>query len=110
MENQIELLEFISEDGHNPFRNWIRDIKDDKTRARIRIRLNRIRLGNFGDCKSVGKGVNELRISFGAGYRVYYGKSRNDIVILLCGGDKGTQSKDIKIAQKYWSEYKRRIA
>ena len=109
MENsKIELLEYVTEEGENPFHKWLISLKDRAARARIRVRLNRIRLGNFGDCKAVGKGVNELRVDYGPGYRVYYGKSKTTIVILLCGGSKKTQSKDIQLAQKYWSDFKRR--
>ena len=105
---QIRLLEYVAEDGKNVFRTWIRNLKDNTARARIRVRLNRIRLGNFGDCKPVGEGVNELRIDYGPGYRVYFGKSELAVVILLCGGTKKKQSEDIKLAQKYWSDYQRR--
>lgn len=82
---------------------WIdtNSLKDLSARARIRVRLNRVRLGNFGDCKPVGKGVNELRVDYGPGYRIYYGKSKTSIVILLCGGSKKSQAKDIQLAQKY---------
>ena len=71
----------------------------------MRARLNRIRLGNFGDCKRVGGGVEELRIDFGPGYRIYYGRRGSLLVVLLCGGDKGTQARDILTAQKHWKEY-----
>jgi putative addiction module killer protein len=71
----------------------------------VRARLNRIRLGNFGDCKSVGRGVEELRIDFGPGYRLYYGRQGSTVVVLLGGGDKRTQTRDIRIAQKFWEEY-----
>lgn len=106
--SQIELLEYLTEDGRNPFRKWLDDLKDRQARAKIRVRLNRIRLGNFGDCKAVGKGVNELRIPHGPGYRVYFGRNGNTVVILLNGGDKKTQSRDIALAQAYWSDYLRR--
>jgi len=66
--------------------------------------------GNFGDCKSVGDGVAELRVDVGAGYRVYYARHGRDIVILLCGGDKRTQDGDIQMAKRYWAEFKRRNA
>jgi putative addiction module killer protein len=71
----------------------------------VRARLNRIRLGNFGDCKSVGGGVVELRIDFGPGYRVYFGRDGRLVVVLLCGGDKRTQARDILRAREYWKEY-----
>jgi len=71
----------------------------------VRSRLNRIRLGNFGDCKSVGGGVEELRIDFGPGYRVYYGREGALVVVLLCGGSKKSQARDIVTAQRQWKEY-----
>ena len=81
-------------------------MKDAKTRAKIDVRLGRLRLGNFGDTKSVSKGVYELRIHFGPGYRIYYGQEGTKIIILLCGGDKNSQKKDIKKAILFWEEYK----
>lgn len=106
--SKVELLEYVSDDGKNIFRTWLRKLKDGTARARIRVRLNRVRLGNFGDCKSVGQGVSELRIDYGPGYRVYFGKSRAVVVLLLCGGTKQSQAKDIRKAHKYWVEYQRR--
>ena len=105
-----ELEEYLTSDGKNPFRQWIHSLKDIEARARVRIRLNRIRLGNFGDCRSVGDGVQELRIPYGPGYRVYFGKAGRTIVILLCGGDKKTQNKDIQKAKNYWQDYQRRTS
>lgn len=107
--NPIELLEYVTESGQNPFRNWLEDLRDRQARAKIRVRLNRIRLGNFGDCKRVGRGVSELRIPHGPGCRVYFGRRGNSVVILLFGGDKKTQSRDIALAEKYWDEYLRRL-
>ena len=107
-DSSIQLLVYITEDGENPFHNWLNSLNDRAARARIRVRLNRVRLGNFGDCRPVGKGVNELRVDYGPGYRVYYGRSKTAIVILLCGGSKRSQSKDIPLAQAYWADYKRR--
>lgn len=104
----IEILEYLTVGGQNPFRDWLEDLKDRQARARIRVRLNRIRLGNFGDCKSVGHGVSELRIPYGPGYRVYLGRQGNTVVILLYGGDKQTQPQDIALAQTYWNDYLRR--
>jgi putative addiction module killer protein len=105
----IELLEYVTEKGDNPFHAWLNSLKDRVARARIRVRLNRVRLGNFGDCKPVGKGVSELRVDYGPGYRVYYGKSETYIVILLCGGSKKSQTKDIQLAQVYWDDFQRRV-
>ena len=83
-------------------------LHDRQARAKIRVRLNRIRLGNFGDSKSVGDGVHEIRVRYGPGYRVYFGHKGNTVVILLLGGDKKTQSDDIALAKRYWDDYLRR--
>ena len=84
-------------------------MKDRAARARIRVRLNRVRLGNFGDSKPVGVGVSELRVDYGPGYRIYFSRDGSTVVILLCGRIKNSQSKDIKLAKKYWIDYRRRI-
>ena len=89
---------------------WLERLRDKTALAAIRIRLRRIEAGNFGDSKSVGDGVAELRVDVGAGYRVYYARHGRDIVILLCGGDKRTQGTDIQMAKRYWAEFKRRNA
>ncbi len=81
-------------------------LRDKRAKARIQTRVDRLSLGLFGDWKSVGEGVFELRISEGKGYRVYYGKEGEAIVILLCGGNKSSQTKDIKQAKIYWKDYK----
>ncbi|MDR1691320.1 MAG: type II toxin-antitoxin system RelE/ParE family toxin [Rickettsiales bacterium] len=88
------------------FDDWIAKLKDTVLKAKILGRLNRIALGNFGDHKSVGEGVLELRFTYASGYRIYYTKQGNKIVILLCGGDKSTQTKDIKRAKELASEVK----
>ncbi|MBX3056350.1 MAG: type II toxin-antitoxin system RelE/ParE family toxin [Anaerolineae bacterium] len=105
----IEMLEYLTEDDRNPFREWLEGLRDQQARAKIRVRLNRIRLGNFGDCKSVGSGISELRIPHGPGYRIYFGRKGDTVVILLYGGDKSTQSRDIALAKAYWNDYLRRI-
>lgn len=87
------------------FSKWIDSTKDKRAAAIIRARLNRIRLGNFGDSRSVGGGVEELRIDFGPGYRVYFGRDGTSVVILLGGGSKQTQGRDIHNAQALWKEY-----
>ncbi len=102
------ILTYVKENGSVPFNDWLESLRDKKARAKIRARINRIRLGNLGDCKSVGEGVRELRINFGSGYRVYFAQQGNTIVILLCGGNKDSQNKDIKQAKLYWQDYKRR--
>ena len=82
------------------YKNWFLTLKDKRAKARIDVRIKRVSLGNFGDVEPVGNGVSELRIDYGAGYRVYFVKRGNIIVILLCGGDKSTQSKDIQKARE----------
>jgi putative addiction module killer protein len=100
------LREYITRTGRNPFGGWLRSITDTTTRARIRTRLSRLRLGNFGDTRSVGEGVHELRLDFGPGYRVYYGLIGDIIVLLLGGGDKRSQARDIRDAKRHWREFK----
>ena len=81
------------------FLEWIGALRDVQARARIAKRIDRIALGNFGDSKPVGNGVSELRFTFGPGYRVYYTRRGDVVVILLCGGDKGSQERDIERAK-----------
>ena len=76
------------------------------TQNRIDKRLERLEDGNIGDCQSVGAGVFELRLHFGPGYRIYFGQIENTLVLLLCGGDKASQARDIELAKTYWKEYK----
>jgi putative addiction module killer protein len=80
------------------FDNWFSSLRDRSVKVRVQMRIDRAELGNFGDCEPVGEGVSEMRIHFGAGYRVYFVQRGYEIVILLAGGDKSTQSKDIKTA------------
>ena len=106
MDAQIKTVEsYATPEGRSPFNEWIRSLKDKKAIARILQRIDRVRLGNFGDCRSVGKGVFELRIHFGPGFRVYFGVANEQLIILLSGGDKSSQKKDIVTAQIYWKEY-----
>jgi putative addiction module killer protein len=81
------------------YARWIASLDDDRARARIEVRIYRLALGNAGDVKPVGEGVSELRIDYGPGYRVYLTRRAKALVILLCGGDKRTQSKDIATAK-----------
>ena len=99
---------YITETGKIPFRDWLESLKDIHARAKIRVALDRIRLGNFGHAKSVGEGVHEFKIDYGLGYRVYYAFSGAAIVLLLLGGDKASQSKDIARAKEFWKVFKRR--
>lgn len=81
------------------FRRWREALKDSKLRALIASRLDRLAFGHFGDAKSVGEGVSELRIHYGAGYRIYFCRQGETWIILLCGGDKGSQARDIAVAR-----------
>ena len=82
------------------YSEWFASLKDNKIKAKIGSRINRIRLGNLGDTKSVGGRVFELRCQFGSGYRIYFTKQGKTIIILLCGGDKSTQERDLEKAKK----------
>lgn len=102
----IDIELYTAPSGKNPFIDWLESLKDRKARAQIKVRLDRVRLGNLGDHKSVGNGVMELRISYGPGYRVYFGRVGKKIILLLCGGDKSTQAKDIKKAKEFWDHFR----
>ncbi|MCL2382298.1 MAG: type II toxin-antitoxin system RelE/ParE family toxin [Treponema sp.] len=86
------------------FDKWFANLRDKRAKIRIDIRIKRLAEGNFGDVKPVGEGISEMRIHFGAGYRVYYKDTGKEIIILLCGGDKSTQEADIVRAKKIWRE------
>ena len=99
---------YLTETGEKPFKEWLDSFKDIAARQKVRIRLDRVRLGNLGKNRSVGEGVYELKIHYGPGYRVYYGLDKKTVVLLLLGGDKSSQKKDIAQARVYWQDYKRR--
>ncbi|MCA2938072.1 MAG: type II toxin-antitoxin system RelE/ParE family toxin [Microcystis panniformis Mp_MB_F_20051200_S9] len=101
-----EIERYVTADGQIPFDNWFDSIRVSKTQTIISKRLDRVRMGNLGDYRSVGGGVFELRIDYGPGYRIYFGQVGTTIVLLLCGGDKSTQIKDIRQAQEYWRDYR----
>lgn len=88
------------------FDEWLRGLRDLKGRARIDIRIKRLAEGNAGDVRPVGKGVSELRIDTGPGYRVYYAVRGEEFILLLAGGDKSTQTRDIEKAHALWEEWK----
>lgn len=85
---------------------WLADLRDDRARARIQARILRLSLGNPGDVKPVGEGISEMRIDHGPGYRVYFWQRGEVLVLLLCGGDKSTQDKDIKAAKLIAARWK----
>ena len=87
------------------FANWLRKLRDEQARARIQVRIRRLSLGNFGDAKSVGQGVSELRIDYGPGYRVYLIKHGGLLIVLLAGGTKKTQQADIVKAKALAKEW-----
>ncbi|NMM47635.1 type II toxin-antitoxin system RelE/ParE family toxin [Marinigracilibium pacificum] len=92
------------------FEKWFRKLKDRKAKAKILLRLQRIEdQGNFGDCQPIGEGLSELRIHYAKGYRVYFKEHGDTLVLLLIGGDKSTQSNDIKKAKELWEQYKNKI-
>lgn len=104
----FEIDYYVTERGDKPFKNWLEGLRDVQGRARIRVRLDRVRLGNLGDHRSVGEGVQELRIDCGPGYRVYFGIEGRHVILLLLGGDKSSQRRDITRAKEYWHDHQRR--
>lgn len=101
----IEVRAYTDLEGQCPFDVWFAALRDTRAASRVLIRLNRLAHGLEGDAKQVGEGVKELRISEGKGYRVYYGWDNTALAIVLCGGSKATQRKDIAQAKEYWRQY-----
>jgi putative addiction module killer protein len=101
---KLTIREYVSPDGGSYFREWL-DSLTVPVRARIQARILRFETGNLGDHQSVGEGVWEARIMFGAGYRIYFGKEGRSIILLLLGGDKSSQAGDIRKARQLWKEY-----
>lgn len=106
----IELTHYLTADGHDPFQAWLDATKarDRMAAMRVLTRLNRLEAGNAGDAKAVGDGVLELRIDYGPGYRVYYAKVGQRLVMLLIGGTKKRQQADIEQAKTFLADYRRR--
>ena len=100
-----ELKVIALSDENCPFEQWYKGVRDVIARAQIRIRLTRVEGGNFGDHKIFSGGIGELRVDVGPGYRVYFVQDGATIVVLLAGGDKSSQSKDIERARKLWSDH-----
>jgi len=101
---KISIREFLTADGRNPFREWLSKL-DRAVRQRLQARVLRFETGNPGDHKAVGEGVWEARVDFGPGYRIYFGKEGPTLILLLLGGDKSSQAKDIARAQAFWNSY-----
>lgn len=109
MGDAIDVRHYVSGSGKDVFDEWLSKLADLRAQARIAVRINRLAAGNFGDCKSLGKGIYELRIDWGPGYRVYYALIGPSAALLLCGGDKRMQARDIERAHEYLSDYKGRM-
>ena len=104
-----KVIQYKTSSGAEPFSDWLLQLKDSRARGVIVERIYRLEKGLFGDSKSVGNGVHELRISFGPGYRVYFAFEYNgNLVLLLLGGDKQTQRRDILLAKTFWRNHKER--
>ena len=103
----LELLYYLSEDGESPFEDWFRGL-EAAARAKAGVSLARIEQGNLSNVKPVGEGVLEYKIDWGPGYRVYFGRDGEVLVILLTGGTKQRQQRDIDTAKRLWADYKRR--
>lgn len=106
-ESTVEVREFVDDKGIIPFDKWFNAL-NAQAAAKVAASLARLALGNFSNTKSISGGVYELRIDFGPGYRVYFGKDGEKIIILLGGGTKKKQNVDIKKAHELWEEYKKR--
>jgi putative addiction module killer protein len=104
----MEIRFYMNSSGKCPFEEWLGSLKDSKARMRIRARIARLEVGNFGDCKGLRDGVQEIRIDYGPGYRVYLSRQGKVIVLLLCGSDKSEQDRAIEKAIDYLKDWKRR--
>jgi len=102
----FEIKYYIDTKGEKPFKEWLDKLKDRNARAKIRVRIDRVRLGNIGDSRYIGQGVHELKINYGPGYRVYYAEEGVRIILLLLGGDKSRQEENIEQAKKFLAEHK----
>jgi putative addiction module killer protein len=103
-----EIRHYLAIDGKDLFADWLKQLRDTTAKVQIVKRINRIELGNFGDHRFCRDGVSELRLDVGTGYRIYYAIAGQEIVLLLCGGDKRTQDADIDRAVANWQDWKRR--
>jgi putative addiction module killer protein len=104
----FEVQDYQSEDGKDPYIEWLTGLSDRIAKVRIAVRVQRMAAGNFGDCKPIQDGVWELRIDHGPGYRVYYAQAGKQLILLLVGGDKRKQQADITAALGYWQDWQHR--
>jgi putative addiction module killer protein len=107
---RLQILHYTTADGRDVVMQWLGGLRDLTAQARILARIGRMAGGGFGDCKPVGGGVWELRIDHGPGYRVFYARIEDRVVLLLAGGDKRTQKADIRRAQDYLKDWQERKA
>lgn len=105
-----QITDYLTESGRDPLKDWLASLADRQARARVLVRVQRMAAGNFGDCKPIADGVWELRIDYGPGYRVYYARAGEKLLLLLIGGDKRKQQADIDTALTYWNDWNRRNA
>ena len=103
----FRVSDYLTDDGHDPFKEWLANLADRQARARVVVRIQRMTAGNFGDCKPIADGVWELRIDHGQGYRVYYARAGAKLILILIGGDKRKQQAEIETALEYWKNWKR---
>jgi putative addiction module killer protein len=104
----MEIRNYADASGKVPFRDWLYAMKDKAGQKRILARLARVMAGNLGDCKPLRDGVMELKVDFGPGYRVYLSRQGAVLVLLLCAGDKSSQSRDVELAIEYLDDWKQR--
>lgn len=104
----LEVREYETADERRPFAEWMQALRNREARARIVARIVRLQAGNRGDWRGIGGALFELRIDYGPGYRIYCGQDGETLVLLLCGGDKRTQTQDIERAHEHWKDYEAR--
>lgn len=102
-----DILYYTTTSGKQPVRKWLENIKDSMTQAILYKRIRQAGMGNFGNTRSVGGGVNEFKIDFGQGYRIYFGLHKDKMIVLLVGGTKRTQQADVETAKDYWNHWKK---
>ncbi len=105
---KIEIQLYQTAEGRSPCLEWFDSLKDTTLQDRIQARLTRVQTGLRGDHKYISDGISELRLHFGSGYRIYFGELGQTLILLVCGGDKKSQSRDIRKAHFYWNDFKRR--
>ncbi len=101
----FKVSDYLTNDGRDPFKEWLENLTERQVRARILVRIQRMAAGNFGDCKPIADGMWELRIDHGIGYRVYYARAGEKLILILAGGDKRRQQAEIDTALEYWKNW-----